>query len=66
MKGEKMCKIVQEVGSQKRKVQIQMWTEYEPWCAQIEDLRNYSDEKPPISGLTSGFSIMVVPLRMMR
>jgi len=24
-------------GSRKRKGQIQMWTEYEPWCAQIED-----------------------------
>ena len=36
-KGEKMCKTTQEVGSQKRKGQIQMWTEYEPWCAPIED-----------------------------
>jgi hypothetical protein len=27
----------QEVGSQKRKEQIQMWTEYEPWFAQIQD-----------------------------
>ena len=35
--GEKMCKTTQEVGSQKRKGQMQMWTEYEPWCAQIED-----------------------------
>jgi hypothetical protein len=35
--GEKMCKMIQEVGSQKRKGQMQMWTGYEPWCAQIED-----------------------------
>ena len=26
-----------EMGSQKRKRLMQMWTEYEPWCAQIED-----------------------------
>ena len=26
-----------EVGSQKRKGRIKMWTEYEPWYAQIED-----------------------------
>jgi hypothetical protein len=31
------CKMTQEVGKQKRKGQLQMWTEYEPWCAQIED-----------------------------
>jgi hypothetical protein len=36
-KGEKMCKMAQEVGSQKQIGQMQMWTEYEPWCAQIED-----------------------------
>jgi hypothetical protein len=36
-KGEKMCKTTQEVGSQKRKGQAQIWTEYEPYCAQIED-----------------------------
>jgi hypothetical protein len=36
-KGEEMCKTTQEVGSQKRKGQIQMWTEYKPWCAEIED-----------------------------
>jgi hypothetical protein len=36
-KGEKMCKMTQEVGSQKRKGQMQTWTGYEPWCAQIED-----------------------------
>jgi hypothetical protein len=34
---EKMCKMNQEVGSQKRKGQMQMWAEYEPWCTQIED-----------------------------
>jgi hypothetical protein len=28
-KGEKVCKMTQEVGSQKRKGQMQMWTEYE-------------------------------------
>jgi len=33
-----MCKPTQEVGNQKRKGQMQMWTEYEPWCDQIEDL----------------------------
>jgi hypothetical protein len=36
-KGEKMCKMTPEVGSQKCKGQLQMWTEYEPWCSQIED-----------------------------
>jgi hypothetical protein len=36
-KGEKMCKTTQEVGSQKLGIQMQMWTEYEPWFAQIED-----------------------------
>jgi hypothetical protein len=36
-KGKKMCKMTQEVGSQKRIGQIQMWTEYKPWCPQIED-----------------------------
>jgi hypothetical protein len=30
-------KMTQEAGSQKRKGQMQMWTEYEPWRAQIED-----------------------------
>jgi hypothetical protein len=28
-KGEKICKMTQEVGTQKRKIQMQMWTEYE-------------------------------------
>jgi hypothetical protein len=32
-KGEKMCKMTQEVDSQKRRGQIEMWTEYEPWCS---------------------------------
>jgi hypothetical protein len=32
-----MSKITQKVGSQERKGQKQMWTEYEPWCSQIED-----------------------------
>jgi hypothetical protein len=36
-KGEKICKLAQNVGSPKRKAQVQMWTEYEPWSAQIED-----------------------------
>jgi hypothetical protein len=36
-KGEKMCKMTQEVGSQKRKGQMKMWTEHEPCCPQIED-----------------------------
>jgi len=36
-KGEKMCKATQKEGSQKRKGQTQMWTEYEPWCPQLED-----------------------------
>jgi hypothetical protein len=30
-KGKKMCKTAQKVGNQKRKGQMQMWTEYEPW-----------------------------------
>jgi hypothetical protein len=36
-KGEKMYRMSQEVGSQRRKEQIQMWTVYEPWYAQTED-----------------------------
>jgi hypothetical protein len=35
--GREMCKTTQEVGSQKRKGLMQMWKEYEPCCAQIED-----------------------------
>jgi hypothetical protein len=34
-KGEKCAKMTQEVGSQKCKGQIQMWTEYKPWCDKI-------------------------------
>jgi hypothetical protein len=34
-KGTKMCKLTQEVGSQKTQ-RMQMWTEYEPWCAQMK------------------------------
>jgi hypothetical protein len=30
-------KMTHELGSQKHKGQMQMWTEYKPWCAQIED-----------------------------
>jgi hypothetical protein len=29
--------VQEEVGSQKCKGQTQMWTDYEPWCAQVED-----------------------------
>jgi hypothetical protein len=36
-KGEKMCETTEELGSQKRKGQMEMWTEYEPLCAQVED-----------------------------
>jgi hypothetical protein len=35
-KGEKMFNMTQEVGNQERKGQMQMWTEYEPWCTQIK------------------------------
>jgi len=35
--GKEICKTTQEVGSQKPKGQMQMWKEYEPWCAQIKD-----------------------------
>jgi hypothetical protein len=35
MNGE-MCKMTQEVGSQKRKGQMQMWTEYKSWFFLIE------------------------------
>jgi hypothetical protein len=31
-KGKKMCKMTQDVGSQKRKGQMKMWIEREPWC----------------------------------
>jgi hypothetical protein len=30
--------MTQEVGSQKQKVQIQMWTEYEPWLCSDQRL----------------------------
>ena len=33
-----MCNTTQEMGSQKRKGQMQMWTEYKPWCAQNQRL----------------------------
>jgi len=36
-KDEKVRKMNQEARSQKRKGQMQMWTEYEPCCAQIEE-----------------------------
>jgi hypothetical protein len=36
-KDKKMCKTAQEVGSQKRKGQKQMWREYELWCAQMKE-----------------------------
>jgi hypothetical protein len=36
-KGEKMRKMAQELGSQKRKGQKQMWKENASWSAQIED-----------------------------
>jgi hypothetical protein len=29
--------MTQEVGSQKRKVQMQIWAQNKPWCTQIED-----------------------------
>jgi hypothetical protein len=32
-----MCKMIQEFGSEERKGHMHMWTELEPWCAQIED-----------------------------
>jgi head-tail adaptor len=32
-----MCKITQKVGSQKHKEQTEMWTQYKPWWAEIED-----------------------------
>jgi hypothetical protein len=36
-KGEKMCEMTKEVGSQKHKGQMQMWTKYKPWCPPIKD-----------------------------
>jgi hypothetical protein len=36
-KGERKFKMTKEVGSQKHKEQMRMWTEYEPLCTQIED-----------------------------
>jgi hypothetical protein len=36
-RGKKMHNMTQEVGSQKHKGQMQMWTEYEPWSTQIKD-----------------------------
>lgn len=31
-----MCPMMQEEGNRKHEEQMQMWTEYEPWCADIE------------------------------
>jgi hypothetical protein len=68
-KGEKMCKMTQEMGSQKRKEQMHTWTGYEPWCAQIEDwmLIGRADkvmgiclEEKTQTALTSGFSTMLL------
>jgi histone-lysine N-methyltransferase SETMAR len=42
-KGE-MFKTTQEVGSQKRKEQMDMWTEYEPCCAQRLGVRAVAEE----------------------
>jgi hypothetical protein len=35
-KGEKICKMTQEMGSQKRKGEKQMWTESEPVRRRVE------------------------------
>jgi hypothetical protein len=35
-KDEKMYKMTEEVGNQKCKGQMQAWTKYEHWCAQID------------------------------
>jgi hypothetical protein len=65
-KGEKMCKITQEVGSQKHKGQMQMWTVYEQTVNKQCYLEGLCGGKGPNSGLTSGFSTMTMPLCMMR
>jgi hypothetical protein len=71
-KGEKECKMTQEVGSQKRKGEMPMWTDYEQTVNQqcylevMTRLREFVRRKDPNSGLTSGFSTMTMPLRMMR
>jgi hypothetical protein len=35
-KDEEMCKMTEDVGNQKCKGQMQVWTKYEPWCVQID------------------------------
>jgi hypothetical protein len=36
-KGEKMCKMTQEVGSQNLEGQMQIWTDHKSWYSQIKD-----------------------------
>jgi hypothetical protein len=43
-KGVKMFKMTQEFGSPKLKGQMQMWTEYEPWCGQVEDFVSFGGD----------------------
>jgi hypothetical protein len=63
--------MTQEVGSQKRKGQMRMLPEYEQTVNQqcylkvLTRLRESVWRKDPNFGLTSGFSTMTMPLRMM-
>jgi hypothetical protein len=65
-KGEKIWEMTKQVGSQKRKEQMQMWTEYTSWSVQIEEgYGTLSEGKDLNSGPTSGLSTMTMHLYMM-
>jgi hypothetical protein len=44
-KGKKMGKMTQEVGRQKCKGQVQMWTMYEPWCVLRSKIRHETNRR---------------------
>ncbi|PNF19403.1 hypothetical protein B7P43_G03638 [Cryptotermes secundus] len=66
----KMCKMTQEVGSQKRKGQMQMWAEYKQtvnhqcYLEVLTRLRESVWKRRPKLWLTSGFSTVAMPLHM--
>jgi hypothetical protein len=71
-----MDKMAQDVGSQKCKGQMNMWTETNRGALRSKigcetnsrrnEYENLLGGKDPNSGLTSGFSTIIMPLCMMR
>jgi hypothetical protein len=62
-----MCEMTQEVDSQEHKGEIQMWTDRRLGVRLMTEdgYGSLFGGKDPNSGLTSGFSTITVPLRMM-